>query len=608
MSLLELRDVSVSYAGARGSAPAVHGVNLRLDPGEKLGLAGESGCGKSTLALSVLRLLPRTARIGGEILLDGEDVRTMSWGRLRAVRWASASVVFQGAMHALNPVRKVGDQIAEPILLHGAPGPVRTQVAELLSQVELAAAKANAYPHELSGGQKQRVMIAMALACRPRLVIADEPTTALDVIVQSQILDLLSRLVAEHHLGLIMISHDLAVLSATCDRLAIMYRGELVEEGDSRTLLHNPRHPHTTTLVAAFPTVGDPTSRYAPATTHTPDPESPPELPSEANPSQRANLREAPTTPGGRAPARHQRTSGTSGAGVEDQDGTGCPQGTELSTDPPLRVDELPGMEVSTDPLLKVDELRVTFHGRQREVTHAVAGVSLEVFPGEIVALVGQSGSGKTTLARTILGLQRPTAGRVIFDGEPVPTSSAGLRAYRRQVQLVLQDPTSALNPRHSVYEAVAEGLRIHRIPGDERARVAAALSSAELRPPEEFMPVLPQHLSGGQRQRVVIAGALALEPRLLVADEPVASLDASLRGEILALLLRLRERLGLAALVITHDLGLAWNIADRVAVMHRGSLVEVGAVEEVLANPQHAYTRALLAALPDGMPAVRTS
>jgi peptide/nickel transport system ATP-binding protein len=265
-------------------------------------------------------------------------------------------------------------------------------------------------------------------------------------------------------------------------------------------------------------------------------------------------------------------------------------------------------MEVSTDPLLKVDELRVTFHGRQREVTHAVAGVSLEVFPGEIVALVGQSGSGKTTLARTILGLQRPTAGRVIFDGEPVPTSSAGLRAYRRQVQLVLQDPTSALNPRHSVYEAVAEGLRIHRVPGDERARVAAALSSAELRPPEEFMPVLPQHLSGGQRQRVVIAGALALEPRLLVADEPVASLDASLRGEILALLLRLRERLGLAALVITHDLGLAWNIADRVAVMHRGSLVEVGAVEEVLANPQHAYTRALLAALPDGMPAVRTS
>jgi peptide/nickel transport system ATP-binding protein len=254
---------------------------------------------------------------------------------------------------------------------------------------------------------------------------------------------------------------------------------------------------------------------------------------------------------------------------------------------------------VSTGPLLRVEDLRVTFHGRHREITHAVRGVSLDMWRGEIVALVGQSGSGKTTLARTILGLQKPTVGRVIFDGEPVPTSTRGLKAYRRQVQLVLQDPASALNPRHSVYEAVAEGLRIHRLPGDERERVASALRDAELRPPEEFMPVLPQQLSGGQRQRVVIAGALALEPRLLVADEPVASLDASVRGEILALLLRLRARLGLAALVITHDLGLAWNIADRVAVMYRGELVEVGPVDEVLTSPGHSYTRALLAALP---------
>jgi ABC-type glutathione transport system ATPase component len=242
----------------------------------------------------------------------------------------------------------------------------------------------------------------------------------------------------------------------------------------------------------------------------------------------------------------------------------------------------------------------VRFAGRGREVTKAVAGVSLEVFAGEIVALVGQSGSGKTTLARTILGLQRATGGRVLFDGEPIPVSSRGLKAYRRQVQLVLQDPTSALNPRHTVYEAVAEGLRIHRVGGDERERVARALESAELRPAEEFMPALPQELSGGQRQRVVIAGALALEPRLLVADEPVASLDASVRGEILALLLDLRTRLNLAALVITHDLGLAWNIADRVAVMYKGELVEVGPVDEVLAKPKHTYTQALLAALPD--------
>jgi peptide/nickel transport system ATP-binding protein len=376
-------------------------------------------------------------------------------------------------------------------------------------------------------------MIAMALACEPRLIIADEPTTALDVIVQAQVLELLGKLVAEQDIGLIMISHDLAVLAATCQRLAIMYQGEIVEEGPSRPLIRDPQHPHTKALAAAFPTVGDNAYRYAPAT------------------SSPLGLPEPPAAPTG-------------------------------------------------EPLLRTEDLRVTFHGRQRDITHAVAGVNLEVGHGEIVALVGQSGSGKTTLARTILGLQPPTAGRVIFDGSPLPVSSRGLRAYRRQVQLVLQDPTSALNPRHSVYEAVAEGLRIHRLGGDERERVAHALESAELRPPEEFMPALPQALSGGQRQRVVIAGALALEPRLLVADEPVASLDASVRGEILALLLHLRARLGLAALVITHDLGLAWNIADRVAVMYRGELVEVGPVDEVLANPQHDYTRALLAALPD--------
>jgi peptide/nickel transport system ATP-binding protein len=325
-----------------------------------------------------------------------------------------------------------------------------------------------------------------------------------------------------------MISHDLAVLASTCERLAIMYQGSLVEEGPSASVIASPTHEHTWTLAAAFPTVGDPVSRYAPATT------SPLGLP------------DAAPAPG--------------------------------------------------EVLLRTADLHVTF---RRGMTHAVKGVNLEVHAGEIVALVGQSGSGKTTLARTILGLQAPTSGSVTYAGKPVPRSSRALKAYRRQVQLVLQDPTSALNPRHSVYEAIAEGLRIHRVEGDERDHVAAALDAAELRPPEMFMPLLPHQLSGGQRQRVVIAGALALEPKLLVADEPVASLDASVRGEILALLLRLRAKLGLAALVITHDLGLAWNIADRVAVMYKGELVEVGPVDEVLKNPGHSYTQALLAALP---------
>ncbi|GHF33753.1 peptide/nickel transport system ATP-binding protein [Amycolatopsis bartoniae] len=529
--LLELKNLGVTYRTDGGDVEAVRGVNLSLEPGDTLGVAGESGSGKSTVAMSVLRLLPKSARVSGEILLDGEDVATMRWGRLRAVRWAGASIVFQGAMHALNPVRRVGAQIAEPIRLHAEKTPgeaeVKARVAELLEQVDLPASRAGAYPHELSGGQKQRVMIAMALACRPRLIIADEPTTALDVIVQAQVLDLVSRLVAEQRLGLVMISHDLSVLAATCARIAVMYQGELVEQGPGRELMAAPKHEHTRALAAAFPTVGDPVSRFAPATATPlpPEPESPPER----------------------------------------------------------------------EVLLAARNLRVSFGS----VT-AVAGVDLEVRRNEIVALVGQSGSGKTTLARTLLGLQQPTSGQVLFEGSPL--TARGLKAYRRQVQLVLQDPTSALNPRHTVYEAVAEGPRIHGLPGDERQLVVEALEAAELRPAGQFLSRLPHELSGGQRQRVVIAGALALKPSVLVADEPVASLDASVRGEILGLLLRLRRELGLAGLVITHDLGLAWNIADRVAVMYRGQLVEVGTVEEVLLAPRHDYTRSLLAALPGGV------
>jgi ABC-type glutathione transport system ATPase component len=538
--LLELKNLSVTYRAGGDDVPAVNDVNLRLDPGDTLGIAGESGSGKSTVALSVLRLLPKSARVRGEILLDGEDVATMRWGRLRAVRWAEASVVFQGAMHALNPVRRVGDQIAEPIRLHAAEPPSRktgldARVAELLEQVDLSPSRAGAYPHELSGGQKQRVMIAMALACRPRLIIADEPTTALDVIVQAQVLDLVTRLVAERGLGLIMISHDLSVLAATCARIAVMYQGEVVEEGPGARVMSAPRHEHTRALAAAFPTIGDQASRFAPATS-TPIPPVPP---------------------------------------------------------PPLE----PSKE--GEVLLAAHDLRVVFRDRGGHRLDAVAGVDLEVRRNEIVALVGQSGSGKTTLARTLLALQAPTSGSVAYQGTPVPASGARLKAYRRQVQLVLQDPAAALNPRHTVYEAVAEGPRIHRLPGDEREIVTAALEAAELRPAERFFARLPHELSGGQRQRVVIAGALALRPSVLVADEPVASLDASVRGEILGLLLRLRRSAGLSALVITHDLGLAWTIADRVAVMYEGKLVETGTVEEVLLRPRHDYTKALLAALP---------
>lgn len=537
---LEWRGVTVTY-GARARAEAdtartvaVADLSLRVERGGTVGIAGESGCGKSTLVSTVLRLLPRSADVEGEVLLDGEDVGAMTWGRLRAVRWSEASIVFQGAMHALNPVRTVRHQVAEALELHLAKAyPTdaarSARVDELLALVDLPAAKAASYPHELSGGQKQRVMIAMALACDPDVIIADEPTTALDVVVQAQVLEVLAGLVRERGLTLVMISHDLAVLAAVCERIVVMQAGRIVEEGPSRRVLDAPEHPHTRELAAAFPVIGDPASRR-PA----------------------------------RAPGDPVVPAGDDAA------------------------------------LLEVRDLVVDFRARGTTI-RAVDHVSLACAPGEIVALVGQSGSGKTTLARAVLGLQQPTSGEVAYAGKPLPRGRGALAAYRRAVQFVLQDPSAALNPKHTVYDAVAEGLRIHGI-ADEEARVRQALTQAELTPPEAYFGAIPSELSGGQRQRVVIAGALALEPTYLVADEPVASLDASVRGEILDLLLRLNRELGLGALVITHDLGLAWNIADRVVVMHQGRIVENGTCEQVLLDPLHDYTKSLLAVVPSAL------
>lgn len=547
MYALQFEDVSISYStrdenGAPSEFQAVKNVTLRLPRRGTLGIAGESGSGKSTLIMSALRLLPDSASVTGTVRLGEKDINELSWGQVRAVRWKEASIVFQGAMHSLNPVQRIGKQIAEAIRLHdpkvekAGRGAYRSEVAELLTQVDLPVQTADAYPHELSGGQKQRVMIAMALACDPEVIIADEPTTALDVIVQERVLDLLTQLVEERGLSLLMITHDLSVLARTCDEIAVMYQGEIVESGPSLEILTRPRHPHTRALTDAVPVIGDPKSRLNPASRKQSDPGS--------------------TT---------SVSVVAAGAGEE---------------------------------ILSAENLVVRFNTRVGSV-NAVDGVELTCKKGEITVLVGQSGSGKTTLVRTVLGLQQPTSGSVRFRGEPLSHKQRDLRKYRGSVQFVLQDPMSALNPKHTVYEAVAEGIRVQGLGGNERERVRDALLAAELLPPERFFMKLPNELSGGQRQRVVIAGALALEPEFLIADEPVASLDASVRGEVLALLLRLKHRLGLGCLVITHDLGVAWNIADRVLVMHRGKIVEGGEAEAVLLNPQHEYTKSLIAAVP---------
>ncbi|MFZ2239791.1 MAG: ABC transporter ATP-binding protein [Gordonia amarae] len=542
-------DVSIMYRTSgrndRGEVYAVKNISLTLPAGGTLGIAGESGSGKSTLISSVLRLLPKSSVLTGTVTIGDTDVNDLTWGQLRAVRWAQASIVFQGAMHSLNPVRTIGQQITEALELH-VTDKWRTEqgrkdrVAELLRVVDLTPAKARAYPHELSGGQKQRAMIAMALACEPDIIIADEPTTALDVIVQKQILDMINRLVTERGISLLMISHDLSVLATACEGIAVMKGGELVEVGDAYTICTSPAEPYTQQLAAAFPTIGDPESRMKPVT-----------------------RRGRPDRP---------------------------PVGERI--------------EMSEEILLEARGVNVTF-GSGSAALHVLHDVDMVVRKGEIVALVGQSGSGKTTLARAMMGLQPVDSGSVVqFRGEDLPTRGKDVRAFRKKVQMVFQDPSAALNPKLSVYESVAEGLRVQKYPGDERARVIEALEEAELLPAENYLGAIPQEMSGGQRQRVVIAGALVTGPEILVADEPVASLDASVRGEILSLMLSLRDRLGVSALIITHDLGLAWNIADTVAVINEGRIIEHGPTEQVLLEPKHPYTRTLLDSVPKIAPA----
>jgi oligopeptide/dipeptide ABC transporter ATP-binding protein len=525
-ALLEVRDLSVSY----GDVPAVRGVSFTLAAGEVLGVAGESGSGKTTAGLSLLRLLPASARVGGQVLLRGENLREVNWGRLRAVRWAGASVVFQGAMSALNPVRTIGDQICEPIVLHEKVSrrAAAPRAAELLDSVGVPASRRESYPHELSGGQRQRVMIAMALACAPGLIIADEPTTALDVIVQAQILALMADRVRQARIGMILISHDLAVLGASCDRLAVMRSGEFVETGPAAEVIAAPRHSYTRLLCNAFPRIGDQASRLAPAG-----------IPGPARP------------------------------------------------------------DLPSAPLLEARGLRVTFPARfGRGAARAVDEVNLAVAPGEILALIGESGCGKSTLCRALVGLARPDSGEIRYGDQPLRYSPKALKRHRRQVQLVLQDPAGSLNPRQNVFDAVAEGPRLHGMRDGLTGRVRDALAHAGLRPPEQFYGRYPHELSGGQQQRVLIAGALALEPTVLVADEPVSSLDASVRAEILRLILDLRAELSLAAVIVSHDLGLAWNVADRVAVMYLGRVVESGPVADVLLRPKHPYTKALVSVL----------
>jgi peptide/nickel transport system ATP-binding protein len=651
MSLLDVRNLSVDYLTDSGATlRAVEGVSFRLEQGRSLGLVGESGCGKTTAMMSLLRLLPEEGRIvSGQVILDGQDLLQYSEAQMRQVRWHGMSMVFQGAMNALNPVRTVESQIVEVLQLHGVEKQARAareRAGQLLEMVGIPAGRGRHYPHQYSGGMRQRAVIAMALACNPRILIADEPTTALDVMIQAQILELLEQLQNELNLALVVVTHDLGMVAEVCDDVLVMYGGMVAEYASSDEIFNNPWHPYTQRLLEAFPDVEEPGSTLASI------PGNPPrldDLPPGCRFEPRCHRRTescAATTPSlvevsdghwaacyfaeGAAPRRSQ--AGV--AGSQEMPGAAQP------APKPAATRELPAPRDDEQPILQVDELRkyfplprgvtATLTRQPRRFVRAVDGVSFAVEKGEILALVGESGSGKTTVGMNVLGLQLPTHGCVLLEGcnvaewaigrgpslqaqpqEGVPGSRPDLASLsrrrrvmvlRERAQMIFQDPYESLNPQQTVFDIVSEPLKIHRLAAsreEQEERVRVALETCGLAPAEHFWGRRPAELSGGQRQRVVIAGALVLEPDLLVADEPVSMLDVSIRAEILGLLHSIREERGITILYTTHDLATAGYFTDRMAVMYLGRIVELGPTIEVLGEPRHPYTRALISVVP---------
>jgi glutathione transport system ATP-binding protein len=563
--LLEVDGLAVEFRTIDGVVRAVDGVSWHVDKGETLAVVGESGSGKSVSALSVMRL----AELGGGRLVEGAvrfrrkdgsvlDLAGAAPAVLREIRGNEISMIFQEPMTSLNPVLTVGEQIGEAIVLHQGRSrrEARRIALEMLERVRIPEAerRLDSYPHQLSGGMRQRAMIAMALACRPALLIADEPTTALDVTIQAQILDLIKLLQREIGMAVLFITHDMGVVAEMADRVVVMWRGRKVEEGPVGRVFEAPEHPYTRALLAAVPRLGSMRGRTRPARFDRPE-----DAPAEAPPAS-------------------------------------PPAGPRAG-----------------DPLLVVEGLTTRFpiggglFGRPRGAVHAVEGVSFELGRGETLALVGESGCGKSTTARTILRLQEPTRGQVRFAGRDITAlDRRALEPVRRRVQMIFQDPYASLNPRLPALRLVGEPLRIHGLARGSALedRVAALLRRVGLE--TGHLRRYPHEFSGGQRQRLCIARALALEPELIVADEPLSALDVSIQAQIVNLLIDLQEELGLSYLFVSHDLAVVERIAHRVAVMYLGRIVEIGPRAAIFEDPRHPYTRKLLAAVPVADPARR--
>ncbi|WP_017653196.1 dipeptide ABC transporter ATP-binding protein [Fortiea contorta] len=541
-NLLSVENLRVAYpqSGAEELSWAVDDVSFTLKAGEKMGLVGESGCGKSTLGRAVMRLLPSSSRIEGRAVFLGKSVFDLTAEELRKFRGEAVALIFQDPMTRLDPLMTIGNHCVETLQAH-SPGLSQQQAKQkaiaTLEKVKIPASRWNQYPHEFSGGMRQRVAIALALLLNPKLIVADEPTTSLDVTVSAQILQELTRLCAEENMGLLLISHDLAMVAEYCDRIGVMYRGKMVEMGTTKSVFGQPQHEYTRSLLKAALHI------------------------------QAVDGNEQLTT----ASAEEKRT-------------------------PILQITELQ-QHYTIEPNL-IERLLKT----QSQTIKAVDGINLELYPGEILGLVGESGCGKSTLSRTILQLIRPTAGKVEFLGEDLATlSPQKIRASRRQIQMIFQDPHACLNPAMTVGQSIADPLLIHHLADATKAKeqVLWMLEKVGLTPTEIYYQRYPSDLSGGQQQRVAIARALITRPKLLICDEPVSMLDASVQSQVLDLMLQLKAEFELTYLFITHDLWLARFLCDRIAVMNGGKIVEIGATKNIFAHPQHPYTKTLLAAAP---------
>ena len=530
--VLSISGLAVAFRTGSELVTAISDVTIDIAAGETVAIVGESGSGKSTTAAAVNRLLPENGVItAGTIRFDGRELTELPESAMISLRGAGIGLVPQDPMSNLNPLMRVGDQIAEALEVHGHThgDATKARVVELLEMVGIAdaAQRVRQYPHEFSGGMRQRVLIAMGLACKPRLLIADEPTSALDVTVQRRILDQLDSLTDELGTAVFLITHDLALAAERADRIVVMFRGKVVEEGTSAEVLGDPQHEYTKQLLAAAPSLAS------------------------------------------RRDALPQRDTATGTPFVEIRD------------------------------LRKEFALRAPKAGEPQTFT-AVDGVSFEIRRGTTVSIVGESGSGKSTTANMVLGLEDATSGSILFDGLDLTTlRRKELFALRRRVQPVFQNPYASLDPRYTVEQSIAEPLRVHRIgtTATRHARVLELLEQVAL--PAAMAERLPHELSGGQRQRVAIARALALEPELVVLDEAVSALDVLVQAQILDLLADLQRRLGLSYLFISHDLAVVRMISDEVHVMQRGAVVESGTPERIFDDPQHPYTRELLAAIP---------